>query len=93
MILRTALLMAPYKNFAARGRFSMALLAAILVAAIVALLAVSAGSAHASFLTAEARNIVSLHSDADPGLIVTAVIMFAVSLATVIGLGRISPRK
>ena len=60
-------------------------------AAVCALLC--AGSAHASFLTAEARNIVSLHSDADPGLIVTAVIMFAVSLATVIGLGRISPRK
>jgi uncharacterized membrane protein len=93
MIMRTALLVAPYKSFAARGRLSMALLAVILLFAIAALLAVSAGTAHASFLTAEARNLVSMRSDADPGLIVTALVLFGVSFATVIGLGRMLPPK
>ncbi|CAN5318045.1 hypothetical protein BH10PSE7_BH10PSE7_21830 [soil metagenome] len=93
MIMRTALLLAPYKSFAARGRLSMAFLAVMLLFAIMALLAVSAGSAHASFLTAEARNVISMRSDADPGLIVTAIVMFGVSFATIIGLSRISTRK
>ena len=80
-------------SFAARGRLSMAFLAVMLLFAIAALLAVSAGSAHASFLTAEARNVISMRTDADPGLIITAILMFGVSFATIIGLGRISPRK
>lgn len=93
MNMRMALLLAPYRGFAARGRLSMALLAATLPVAIGVLLVVSARSAQASFLTAEARNLAAMRSDGDFGLLAVVLLMFGVSLATVLGLRRIMPPK
>ncbi len=70
-----------YRDFAARTHFAMGLFAFGLVAAIIVLMIVSAVPSQASFLAAEAKNLVTLAPTGDTLLVVTVAMVFLAVLA------------
>lgn len=70
-----------YRDFAARTHFAMGLFAFGLVAAIIVLMIVSAVPSQASFLAAEAKNLVTLAPTSDTLLVVTVAMVFLAVLA------------
>jgi len=74
-------MIARYRRFAARGRLSMAVLAAVLFIAIGLLLVVGARASNAAFLDSEARNFASLNAGDDLALTALAAAAFAGSAA------------
>ncbi len=74
-----------YRAFAARTHLAMGALAVGLVAAIIALMLVSAVPSQASFLTAEAKNLVTMAPTSDMLLVsVVAVVFLAVLAAKIL---------
>ena len=74
-----------YREFAARTHFAMGLFALGLVAAIIILMVVSAVPSQASFLAAEAKNLVTMEPTSDKLLVsVVAVVFLAVLAAKVL---------
>ena len=74
--MRIRLIMERYRDFAARTHLVMGLFALGLVAAILVLMIVSAIPSQASFLTAEARNLVTLAPTNDTLLLAIVIMVF-----------------
>ena len=70
-----------YREFAARTHLAMAVFALGLVAAIIALMIVSAVPSKASFLVGEAKNLVSMTPSGDHVLVAVAILVFFAVLA------------
>jgi len=74
-----------YREFAARTHLAMGVLALGLMAAIIILMVVSAVPSQASFLAAEAKNLVTMEPTSDKLLVsVVAVVFLAVLAAKVL---------
>jgi hypothetical protein len=74
-----------YREFAARTHLAMGVLALGLVAAIIILMVVSAVPSQASFLAAEAKNLVTMEPTSDKLLVsVVAAVFLAVLAAKVL---------
>jgi uncharacterized membrane protein len=65
-----------YRDFAARTHLVMAAFALGLIAAIIVLMIVSAVPSHASFLVAEAKNLVGVAATGDTLLVSTVLLVF-----------------
>ena len=65
-----------YRDFAARTHLVMAAFALGLIAAIIVLMIVSAVPSHASFLVAEAKNLIGGTASGDTLLVATVVLVF-----------------
>jgi hypothetical protein len=65
-----------YRDFAARTHLAMGVFALGLIAAIIVLMIVSAVPSQASFLVAEAKNLVTMAATGDILLVATAVLVF-----------------
>ncbi|MFZ5677815.1 MAG: hypothetical protein ACOZAM_33035 [Pseudomonadota bacterium] len=74
--MRVRQVMERYREFAARTHLVMGLFALGLVAAILVLMVVSAIPSQASFLTAEARNLVTLEPTSDTLLVAIVSLVF-----------------
>lgn len=74
--MRARQLIGRYRDFAARTHLAMGVFALGLIAAIVALMIVSAVPSRASFLVAEAKNLVTMAPTGDIVLIATVVFVF-----------------
>jgi hypothetical protein len=70
-----------YRDFAARTHLVMGAFALGLILAIIALMIVSAVPSQAGFLTAEARNLVTMAPTGDTFLVATVVVVFLAVLA------------
>lgn len=74
-----------YRDFAARTHLAMGVFALGLIAAIVVLMIVSAVASQASFLVAEAKNLVTMAPTGDIFLVATVILVFlAVVVAQVL---------
>lgn len=74
--MRARQIMNRYRDFAARTHLAMGLFALGLIAAIIVLMIVSAAPSQASFLTAEAKNLVTLTPSGDTLLVATVAVVF-----------------
>ncbi|MBK1867395.1 hypothetical protein [Taklimakanibacter albus] len=74
--MRVRQIMERYRDFAARTHLVMGLFALGLIAAILTLMIVSALPSQASFLTAEAKNLVTLAPTSDTLLVVIVSLVF-----------------
>lgn len=74
--MRARQIMNRYRDFAARTHLAMGLFALGLIAAIIVLMIVSAAPSRASFLTAEAKNLVTLTPSGDTLLVATVALVF-----------------
>ncbi|HTN98444.1 MAG TPA: hypothetical protein VL101_15835 [Nordella sp.] len=90
--MRARQVMNRYRDFAARTHLAMGLFALGLIAAIIVLMIVSAAPSQASFLTAEAKNLVSLTPSGDTLLVATVAVVFLLVCAAKI-LDHQSPAK
>lgn len=79
--MRVRQVMERYRDFAARTHLVMGLFALGLVAAILVLMIVSAIPSQASFLTAEAKNLVTLAPTSDTLLVAIVTLVFLAVLA------------
>ena len=65
-----------YRDFAARTHLMMGAFALVLIFAIIVLMIITALPSQASFLTAEARNVVTMAPTGDTLLVVTVALVF-----------------
>jgi hypothetical protein len=90
--MRARQLIGRYRDFAARTHLAMGVFALGLIAAIIALMIVSAVPSQASFLVAEAKNLVTMAPTGDIVLIATVVFVFLAVLVVKI-LDRRNPAE